>query len=176
MFARMTRTQFWGATVGSISIISVVACAATQRGATDANWAAANSKATQGSKFFEQKCASCHGQRGEGITAPAIIGYGALPEYPRQSNLASNAALNDPSELQLREWSRPAGTPKREPFKTAQDVYNYISQRMPLREAGSLKPEEYWSILNFMLLAHGAPVPAEGISASNAASVLIPAH
>jgi mono/diheme cytochrome c family protein len=172
MFARITRTHVWGAAVCWVGAAAVVACAATQRGATDANLATANAKAAEGGKLFVQKCASCHGQKGEGVTAPGIIGYGALPEYPRQSSLASNGALNDPSELQLREWSR-AGTPKREAFRNAQDVYNYISQRMPLREAGTLRPDEYWAILNFMLAAHGATVPPEGINSSNANKVPI---
>lgn len=173
MFARITRTHVWGAAVGFLGAVAVMACAATQRGATDANLATANSKAAEGGKLFAQNCASCHGQKGEGITAPAIIGYGALPEYPKQSSLAGN--VNDPSELQLREWSR-AGTPKREPFRNAQDVFNYISQRMPLKAAGKLRPDEYWAILNFMMLAHGAPVPPEGISSSNASKVPVQAQ
>ena len=173
MFARFCRTHVWCIALGTLGAAAVIACTASQRGATEANLATANSKAADGGKLFEQKCASCHGQRGEGITAPAIIGYGALPEYPRESSLSNNPALNDPSELKLRESARPAGAPKREPFKNAQDVYSYISQRMPLREAGSLKPEEYWAILNFVLVANGTSVPDGGISSSNASTVSI---
>ena len=107
------------------------------------------------------------------MTAPAIMGPGALPIFPRETSLASNPALSDPNELQLREQSRPAGAPKREPFNTAQDVYNYISTHMPLRAAGSLKPDEYWAILNFMLVAHGTAVPDGGVNASNAGTVKV---
>jgi mono/diheme cytochrome c family protein len=173
MFARFHRTQVWGIALGLLGAAVVIACGATQRGATDANMASANSKAADGGKLFGQKCASCHGQRGEGTTAPAVIGYGALPEYPKESSLANNPAFNDPSELKLRESSRPAGAPKREAFRTAQDVFNYIHQRMPMREAGSLNPDEYWAILNFMLVAHGSAVPASGIISSNASTVAV---
>jgi len=171
MFARIHRTHV-GAALCLLGA-AAIACAGTQRGGTVVNMANANSKAAEGGKLFGQKCASCHGQRGEGITAPAIIGYGALPEYPKESSLANNPAFNDPSELKLRESSRPAGAPKREPFKNAQDLYNYISERMPLREAHSMRPEEYWAILNFMLVAHGVAVPSAVVSASNASTVVL---
>jgi hypothetical protein len=36
---------------------------------------------------------------------------------------------------------------------------------------GSLQPEEYWAIINFMLIAHGVYVPPGGVSAQNARSV-----
>jgi mono/diheme cytochrome c family protein len=150
-----------------LAVAAVVACAATQRGASDVTLANA--------KLFEQHCSSCHGKKGEGITAPAIMGPGALPTYPKDSNLANNPAFADPSELKLRELSRPAGAPKREPFNTAQDVFTYIHERMPMRAAGSLRPDEYWAILSFMLLAHGVNVPAGGVNSSNAGTVAITA-
>jgi hypothetical protein len=36
-----------------------------------------------------------------------------------------------------------------------------------------MSSEEYWAVVNFMLLAHGADVPDEGIASMNAASVKI---
>ena len=53
------------------------------------------------------------------------------------------------------------GQSKRGPFVTAQDVFDYVSTRMPMPKssAGALKPEEYWAIVNFMLIAHGVVVP-----------------
>jgi hypothetical protein len=99
------------------------------------------------------------------------MGPGGLPVYPKESSLATNAAFTDPSELKLRESTRPAGAPKRDPFNTAQDVFNYISKNMPMKAAGSLKPDEYWAIISFVLIAHGMAIPADGINANNASSV-----
>ncbi len=157
----------------SLGIAAIAACTATPRGASDASVANASAKAADGGKLFGQQCASCHGQRGEGVTGPAIMGPGALPVYAKESSLARNPAFTDPSELALRENARPAGAPKREPFNTAKDLFGYISQRMPMKSAGSLKPDEYWAILNFMLVAHGISVPDGGVNASNADSVSI---
>lgn len=173
MFARPVCISRLSVVTISIAITAIVACAATQRGASDVSVADAASKAGEGAKLFGQQCASCHGKRGEGVTAPAIMGPGGLPVYPKDSGLAMNPAFTDPSELKLREAARPAGAPKRDPFNTAQDLFNYISHRMPMKAAGSLKPEEYWAVLNFMLAAHGIAVPQGGISANNANSVAI---
>lgn len=34
-----------------------------------------------------------------------------------------------------------------------------------------LSDDDYWALVNFMLLAHGARVPDEGVASANAASV-----
>jgi mono/diheme cytochrome c family protein len=164
--------RFSGLIVPIFGIMS--ACATTPAGATDANLAKAKSQASQGADVFARECASCHGERGEGLArAPAIIGFGALPLYPRDS--ASSPAFTDPAQLQIQAQSRPPGVASRDPFRTAQDLYNYVSTRMPLPKSriGSLKPEEYWAIINFLLTAHGSKVPEGGVTPSNAGSVPI---
>jgi hypothetical protein len=150
------------------------ACATTHYGATDANMASARSTAPEGATLFAQNCAPCHGERGESASrAPRILGPGALPEYPRQLNPNTDPALSDPASVQLQAQSRPEGAPRRDPFRTAQDLYNFISKKMPQppEAAGSLAADEYWAILNFMLRAHGVPVPSEGVTPANASSV-----
>jgi cytochrome c553 len=151
-----------------------IGCTSTPRGATPANLDKARSAAPAGSAAFEQHCASCHGQRGESVTgAPNIMGLGALPEYPRERNLNASPASGDPELLSLQAQTRPAGAPWRDPFRNAQDLYRYVSKKMPLPadKAGSLSAEQYWAIVNFMLLAHGAQVPLEGVTEQNASAV-----
>lgn len=158
--------------------ISLAACSATPLGASEPNLANAQKKAGPGGDLFDKECAACHGKRGEGLTnAPAIIGASALPEYPRDKSLSTNPALSNNAQQQAQDNTRPPGAPSRDPFRTAQDLFNYTSTKMPLPKsrAGTLKPEEYWAIVNFMLLAHGSAVPDGGINASNAASVQIAA-
>ena len=150
------------------------ACASSPRGATEANFAKAKSGSANGWELFRQNCAGCHGERGESVSgAPRIMGEGALPELPPERNYAMDTTGGDPASIRLRAQTRPAGAPWRDPFRSAQDVYNYVSKNMPLPEksAGSLSPDQYWAIVNFMLLAHGVAVPPEGITQANAASV-----
>jgi cytochrome c5 len=156
------------------AVAFAVACASTPRGATSANLAQARSGAPDGAALFSQQCAGCHGERGESVTgAPAILGPGALPEYPRQRNLNADPAASDPELLQLEAQTRPSGAPWRDPFRTAQDLYRFVSKKMPLpaAKAGSLSAEQYWAIVNFMLLAQGVQVPPGGVTAENASSV-----
>ena len=158
----------------AIAIACFVACASAPRGATEANFGRARNQAPEGATLFSEQCASCHGERGESVSAaPNVLGPDALPEYPRERNITTDPAAGDPAALRLEARSRPLGAPWRDPFRTAQDLFNYVSKHMPLPEkrAGSLSPEAYWSIVNFMLLAHGVAVPAEGVSPANAATV-----
>ena len=155
------------------------ACASTPRGATSANFAKARSGSPNGWASFKQHCAGCHGERGESVTrAPRILGAGALPEYPRERALNADPASGDPELRRLQAQTRPAGAPWRDPFRTAQDLHGYVSKNMPLPgdKAGSLSAEEYWAIVNFMLLAHGVQVPPEGVTAQNASSVKLSAQ
>ena len=150
------------------------ACAGRQHGATPENMAKAQSMMPAGSDLFKANCAGCHGQRGESLgRAPRILGRGALPEYPPEQNVNADPAAGDPELLRLRAQTRPQGAPWRDPFRTAEDLYRFISKNMPQpqEKAGSLKPEEYWAIVNFMLVAHGVPLPPGGVTAQNASTV-----
>lgn len=101
------------------------------------------------------------------------MGAFALPEFPPVPDVNADPAAGDPELLKLRAQTRPAGAPSRDPFRTAQDLFRYVSTSMPLPpdKAGSLQPEQYWAIIHFMLLAHGVQVPPEGVTAANASSV-----
>jgi cytochrome c len=157
---------------GSCFLLAIVgvACTVTPRGALDPNLAKAKSATALGAQVFEAKCANCHGQRGEGVTAPPIMGSDGLPLYPAQSNLASNS---DPNEQQMRQQLNPGGMPSRQPFKTAQDLYEFVRLKMPSKQAGTLTTEEYWAVVNYMLIAQGLQVPEKGIDSENARQVVI---
>jgi mono/diheme cytochrome c family protein len=151
----------------------LLGCSVTQLGATDANLAKARSQVATGGELFNRECATCHGQRGEGLaSSPAVMGPSALPLYTRDPKTSTNPALQDPAEQQ-RDQNLPAGADTRGAFETAADLYRYTSREMPLprSKAGSLKPEEYWAIVNYMLVAHGVAVPEGGVNETNAASV-----
>jgi mono/diheme cytochrome c family protein len=149
------------------------ACSVTPRGASDPNLAVARDKAAQGAKVYERDCAGCHGQRGEGVTAPPIMGGDGLPMFPRDPSQSTLAANTDPNEQQMRQQLNPGGMPSRQPFKTAQDLYEYTRLKMPSKRAGTLSTEDYWAVINFILVAHGVKVPDKGIDSGNAREVVI---
>ncbi|HEY2406021.1 MAG TPA: cytochrome c [Polyangiaceae bacterium] len=156
------------------TVASLGACTSPPRGATPANMAKAQSGAPAGWSAFERNCAPCHGARGESAgRAPRVLGEGALPVLPQEQDINADPAAGDPELLMLRAQTRPAGAPSRDPFRTAEDLYRFVSKNMPrpAAKAGTLSAEEYWAIVNFMLLAHGVSVPPEGVTAGNASSV-----
>ncbi|HEY3816235.1 MAG TPA: c-type cytochrome [Polyangiaceae bacterium] len=153
---------------------SVAACAATQLGATEADLARGRSTAAQGGTLFTQACSHCHGERGEGLAgASAILGPGALPEYPRDNSGPGSAVPTDPQQLQIQTQTRPAGAPWRDPFRTAQNLYDFVSTHMPKNQPNELKSDDYWAIVTFMETVQGAQVPPGGINASNASAIPI---
>lgn len=160
------------------SAVCVLGCAANPRGASDASLQKARAKAPLGAQVYERECSRCHGVQGAGRTsAPEIMGYGALPEYRRIDSMSQNTNVNY-AQVVPQGTQDPARTMfrgSRGKFVTAQDLFDYISTHMPLpaSSAGTLKPEEYWAIVNFILVGHGAPVPAEGVTPANAKSVPI---
>ena len=150
-------------------------CGVTQMGATAADLARAQDQAAAGATTFAGECAKCHGSRGEGLAAaPALLGPGALPEYPRDTGGSSAPTFIDPQQLQIEMQARPAGSAWRDPFKNAQDLYNFTSTHMPMEHAGELKQGDYWAVVNFLLAAQGASLPAGGIGPANASSIPIP--
>jgi hypothetical protein len=102
------------------------------------------------------------------------MGPGGLPEYPRDTS-DSSQTFTDPAEIVNQVQTRPPGTPSREPFRTAGDLFNYVSKNMPLPKAhaGSLSAEEYWAVVSFMLTAHGSSVPEAGVTPQNADSIAV---
>jgi mono/diheme cytochrome c family protein len=163
----------WGLSLFSLA---AVACASTPPGATDANLAKAKKVSAPGAAVFEKECAGCHGRRGEGMSSnPGTMGPGALPLYKRDPTTSSNPAMQQQAQYRTNEQTM--GSDPRKEFKTAQDLFNYVSTQMPLPKSkvGTLKPEEYWAVVNFMLVSHGVDVPQGGVTEANAASVTLQA-
>ena len=162
---------------GAFALCGLVAlgCAVTQMGATPADLARAKDQAAQGEGVFTSECAKCHGPRGEGRGGvPALLGPGALPEYPRDLASSGDPSVSDPQLIQIEAQARPAGAAWRDNFRNAQDLHAFISTRMPKGHAGTLKPAEYWAVVNFILAAQGATLPPGGVGPANASAIAIP--
>jgi cytochrome c len=168
-------SRFAYAAIAISTVLGCLGCAATQIGATPDDLARARSQAQQGAMTYGAECASCHGQRGEGLaSAPAIMGPGALPEYPRNTGGAGDPTITDPQLIQLQAQTRPQGAAWRDPFRNAQDLYTFTTTHLPKSRATALTPADYWAVVSFLLAAQGAPLPPAGLEPTNAATVMIP--
>src|SRR5262249_30107253 len=129
-----------------------LACASVPTGATADDLTRARSQAAQGATTFSNECARCHGQRGEGQGGVSpILGPGALPEFPRNTGGVSDPTITDPQLIQIQAQSRPQGAPWRDPFRNAQDLYNFTAKHLPKERSAELKDADYWAVVSFML-------------------------
>ena len=105
----------------------------------------------QGKKLYVAKCASCHGDAGQGLKdAPPVVGKDAFPLDPRPK------AKRDVK------------------FYTAADVFGWASKHMPMKgpgmttAPGSLSTDEYLAIFAFDLTANGVKLdkPLDGAAAA----------
>jgi mono/diheme cytochrome c family protein len=151
-------------------------CAASMKvGATPDDLSRARDQSAQGATVYGSECANCHGGRGEGLaSAPAIMGPGALPEYPHDIAGVGDPTITDPQLIQIQAQTRPAGAPWRDPFRNAQDLYTFTTTHLPRSRAANLKDGDYWAVVSYLLAVQGVSVPTGGIGPANAASIPIP--
>jgi mono/diheme cytochrome c family protein len=144
-----------------------LSCGGGATGAQTRSVADAKKRTPEGARVFERQCAGCHGKRGEGLgSTPPLMGPEALPTY----------AVGDPAATGGQQADEPeVGAPARQPFRTAEDLHAYVKEWMPLPKdrIGSLEDEDYWAVVNFILIANGSPVPPNGVNAGNASTVEI---
>ena len=156
----------------ALGVASLSACVASQTGATQADIVRASDRAARGARVFSDDCSGCHGRRGEGLTqAPAILGPSALPEYARTPAVAQGFAFQDPQELEIQQQTHLTGPAMRRPFRTTQDLYDFIASHELKTRASVLPPEDRWAVVSFMMVVQGVSVPDDGVNPANAASI-----
>src|SRR5262249_5945397 len=141
----------------------VVACGGTEMqpsNTTSDSWSSETgttpltfeAQARTGRKLYAARCASCHGDAGEGKKAPALVGVsaGALP-------------LDPPPTAKVRSVQ----------FRTAADVAGFVVHHMPADAPGSLREDQYWAILAFDLKANGVDLGNKRLDATSAPGVVL---
>ncbi len=95
-------------------------------------------QANKGKAVYTAQCASCHGAQGQGGRVPdSFAGYGGMKAPP----VAGKGALPN--------------------METAENVYTFIKQHMPLQKPGSLSDQEYLDIVAFDLMANKVSKPGD---------------
>jgi mono/diheme cytochrome c family protein len=152
-------------------------CASSTFGATDADLARGKEATSGGAALFARECVRCHGRHGEGIAdAPAILGPGALPEYPRENPPSGVRGVQDPQQAEIAQQTRRTGALMRGTFRNAWDVYVFVKGHLGTRRfpTPAARDEHDWSLVTFLLAADGAQLPAGGVTADNANSLPVP--
>jgi cytochrome c len=111
-----------------------------------------------GALLFAQKCAACHGTRGEGLaTYPRLIGREPRGGFPFGQDLQYVKTIGN-------YW----------PYATT--LYDYINRAMPLTAPGSLSSDQVYSLVAFLLAENGITDRTATIDARSLPRVRMPAR
>ena len=111
-----------------------------------------------GAALYGQKCAACHGSKGEGLgPVPRLIGV----EHQRDF-----AFSDDPKY--------PKTIGNYWPYATT--LYDYIHRAMPYSAPGSLQPPEVYSLVAFLLAENGIIPKSSVMNGETLPRVVMPAR
>lgn len=103
-----------------------------------------------GVDVYIEKCAACHGQRGEGVTAPALVGgFGTLNTKAPVKTVGSY-------------W----------PYATT--LFDYIRRAMPYDRPMSLTNQEVWALTTYVLWMNGIVGRSDVLDAATLPKVRMP--
>ena len=120
---------------------------------------------TAGGNVYRRECASCHGVRGEGGTAPRLVGAepaGLAPFGPEYETWRGDR--RDVSLTVGNYW----------PFSTT--LFDYIRRAMPTDAPGSLTADEVYGLTAWILAANGIIDETTQLDAETLADIRMPAR
>ena len=119
---------------------------------------AGSGNAVQGATIFAQKCANCHGPKGEGIAPayPAIVG-----RAPATENFSFS-----------KDWKPPKTIGNYWPYATT--VFDYVRRAMPHATPNSLTNDEVYALTAWLLAANQVIGADATLDAKSLAAVKMP--
>jgi mono/diheme cytochrome c family protein len=134
-----------------VAIASSAGCGATVPTTVIPYDGAPVTQRSSGASIYDESCASCHGEHGEGLEGrPALIGAAALPRDPPPGSKGRTSKL-----------------------ATAQDLFGYVKAEMPPLAPGSLADEDAWAVVAHVVRENGASWGPDDLGPKNAASIAL---
>lgn len=129
-------------------------------------------QADVGAKIYGDWCITCHGDQGQGLTDAWRATWDPLHQNCWQSKCHS---LNHPPGGFLLPRHVPAiiGATTLSEFKSAQDLHQFISHKMPFQDPGVLDTDAYWALTAYLLQQNGLVQSGAQITSDNAGSIPI---
>jgi cytochrome c len=113
--------------------------------------------AVEGAAVYSQKCASCHGAKGEGGSAERLAGRASGDSFA----FATDASL-----------ARTIGSYW--PYATT--LYDYTARAMPFQQPGTLTPDETYALVAYLLFVNGVIAEDTVIDESSLPKIRMPAR
>jgi S-disulfanyl-L-cysteine oxidoreductase SoxD len=113
---------------------------------------AGSGTAAKGKDLFKEKCSVCHNDKGEGRQGqyPALVGGAGTLNTPKPNKTVGSY------------W----------PYATT--VFDYVRRAMPYDQPGTLKPDEIYSLVAFVLNLNGIVGENDEMSAATLPKVKMP--
>jgi hypothetical protein len=129
-------------------------------------------QADRGAQDYYQICSTCHGDRGQGLTAEWRAAIGGPDQNCWRSQC--HGSVRPPEGFNFPKIVPPViGTGVLNNFNTGLDVYHFLKLYMPYQAAGSLSDEMYWDLTAFLLRANHYYSGKQILNAQLAAAIRI---
>lgn len=154
--ARESRPSSYG--LGRAATADEIAAADIDANPAGVGLPAGQGTAQQGAVVYGQKCAVCHGAKGEGIEKnPKLIGKEPAAGFVFAGDAKAPKTIGN-------YW----------PYATT--VYDYINRTMPLNAPGTLTPNEVYALSAFLLAENGVIPATTVMDAKSLPAVKMPAQ
>lgn len=128
-------------------------------------------QADAGAVLYYERCMACHGDKGQGLTVEWRAQWDV--EHQDCARSTCHGARHPPEGFTFPKNFAPAlvGANTLTKYENAQDLFDFISARMPYQAPGSLTREEYWQLV--ALLLHRRGIDIAEVNAENAARIAL---
>lgn len=115
-------------------------------------------QADAGAVLYYYRCMACHGDRGQGLTVEWRAQWDV--EHQNCARSGCHGSRYPPEGFTFPKNFAPAiiGTNTLAKYENAQELYDFISMRMPFQAPGSLTRDEYWELVAYLLRQRGVSV------------------
>lgn len=114
-------------------------------------------EAERGAAVFAQRCSTCHGDRGQGLTDEWRATWPPTHQNCWKANCHGPQPYPEDGFTLPRVVPAVIGPGTLRRFATVADLYTYIRTRMPFHAPGSLPEADYRAVTAFLLQRHGIP-------------------
>ena len=112
----------------------------------------------EGATLYAQRCASCHGNNGQGQAPfPRLVGAEPREQFPFAADVKLEKTIGN-------YW----------PYATT--LYDYIHRTMPYNAPGSLTPSETYALVAYLLAENRVIAQTTDIDAKSLPRIRMPAH
>jgi mono/diheme cytochrome c family protein len=123
--------------------------------------------------IYAQRCSTCHADRGQGLTAEWRATW---PETHQNCATSKCHGPNHPEDgFALPNNYAPAviGPETLARFDNALALHAYVANAMPWSAPGTMPPDQYWKVVNFLLWTNGYIDVPYGIDDQNAHQITL---